>query len=76
MPHKYVAQGVKQPSNNVVLVKNTPLNIMFYQVNELLTLNRHSTQSNWPHTLEWGCSVGRLVPESVRIFSVLHENFT
>ena len=29
-----------------------------YLLNKLLTLDHHSTQCHWPHTLEWGCFVG------------------
>ena len=29
-----------------------------FVTNKLITLNHHSTQYHWQHTLEWGCSVG------------------
>ena len=28
------------------------------KINKSLTLNQHGTQCHWPHTLQWGCSVG------------------
>ena len=33
--------------------------VPFHSINKSLTLNCHSTQCHWPHTLEeWGCFVG------------------